>query len=351
MPADDIAAPKDPVLVYLDHSVLNQLLKGRHKLKELLRRDELQVVYSDENLNEISKSLGCEQDFLSLLSGLNATYLRPILDEQFHFTDRSSIEAVEPTAAYAAYIANRNETPSCDGGMRDLLKKFYGGHPNKTFGEIVQSGQEEVVGLLDTLARELSSKAVPPEIDASAFLQALPQVKQELTSMSDVLGQQLDAEESHANVKAIDTELVVGPRELNNIKGPDVLKQIWNRISNKLPGEAMTFDEFFGLVRPRWVADDRSLTKLEQINAIYHQLNFLGYHRDEKMNRRFDASFSDLTHAGMASFCHLFLSGDQRLVRKAEATYGYLGIGTVVRHVPSEKRSGPQPSNGTQAPD
>jgi len=326
--------PKAPMLVYLDHSILNQILKGRPRLRDVLSAKNLQVVFSDANLNEISNSEGRGQDFLSLLGVLGAQYLRLVHDDQFRSTDRAVIEAIDPTAAYNAYLTNQRESPSGDGGISNLLKKVYGGYPNKTFGEIVQSGQEEITGWLDTLARELSSSSIPSEIDTSALLQALPQMKQQLAAVSTELGQKLDADAPRNQVKAIDSELGVGPKDLNNLKGPDILGQIWSRIEEKLPEGAVTFDEFFGLVRPRWVADSRPMTKLEQINSVYHQLNFRGYCRDENMPQRFDAHFRDLTHVGMASFCSLFLSGDERQVRKAQAVYEHLGVGTCVHHIP-----------------
>ena len=44
--------------------------------------------------------------------------------------------------------------------------------------------------------------------------------------------------------------------------------------------------------------------------------------------RRFRASLSDMTHAGIASFCHLLICRDEDLVMKAAAAYEYLGVGT-----------------------
>ena len=326
--------PNAPMLVYPDHSILNQILKGWPRLRDVLSARNVQVVYSDANLNEISTSEGRQQDFLSLLGELDARRLRLVLDDKLRSTDRAVIEASDPTSTYDAYLRNRRESPSGDGGMSDLLKKLYGGHPNKTFGEIVQAGQEEITGWLDTLARELSSNSIPSGIDGGAFVLALPEIKQHLAAMSAELGQQLDAGAPRNQVKAIDSELGIGPKELNNLKGPGILGQIWNRIAEKLPEGAVTLDEFFGLVRPRSAADDHPMTKLEQINSAYHQLNFLGYYRDERMPQRFGAHFQDLTHVGMASFCGLFLSGDERQVKKAQAVYEHLGVGTCVHHIP-----------------
>jgi len=60
------------MLAYLDHSILNQIQKGRSKLVEVFATNNMQAVYSDANLDEISRSVGKEQEFLSLLEALSA---------------------------------------------------------------------------------------------------------------------------------------------------------------------------------------------------------------------------------------------------------------------------------------
>ena len=86
--------------------------------------------------------------------------------------------------------------------------------------------------------------------------------------------------------------------------------------------------------------NDREKTLAEKINSIYHQLNFLGYYRDTSMktSRGFVRSSSDMTHAGVASFCHLLLCRDEGLVTKAAAAYEYLGVRTQIVHFQSNKK-------------
>lgn len=262
MTEDKTPIPQATIRVYLDHSALNQIHKGRRpKIQEMLTRPEFQVVYSDVNLNEISKSVGFEQKFLSLLSVLNAKHLRLIMDDRFRYTEHASLETIEPAFAYEAYIANRNDSPSFDGGLKDLLKKFYGGHSNKSFGQILQSGGSELVHAIEAIAEELSSDVT-----------------------------------------------------------------IHRPISKHLRVCYLTST-------PCGISHDEPWTKLQQVNAIYHQLNFLGCWRDENMNKRFDAHFNDLAHVGMASLCHLFITGDERQAMKAGATYEYLGISTIIGYL------------------
>lgn len=329
-----VLEPKAPMLVYLDHSILNQMLKGRSKLREVFALNNMQVVYSDANLDEISNSKGRKQEFTSLLDMLGAQHLRLVLDDQYRSTDRAVIEAVTPSVAYDAYLTNQRGSPAGDYGLSGFLQKLYDGHANMTFGEIAQSGQEDFDRLLDTLVHELVSSQIPPEFNVNAFLQALPEMKRRFATTSTKMGQVFDTDAPRNHVRVIDSELDLGPKELNNLKGPGILKQVWDRLIAKNPEGAPSFDEFLGLIRSKWVADDRPMTKLEQINSIYHLLNFFGYWRDEQMPRRFNAHFRDLTHVGMASFCNLFLSGDERQVKKARAVYEHLGLGTYAHHIP-----------------
>lgn len=328
---DKTLTPHITMLVYLDHSALNLINKGRRpKIREMLTRPEFQVVYSEENLSEISKSIGSEQKFLSLLSALNAKHLRLVLDDRFRYTERASLETTEPAVAYAAYIANRNDSPSFDGGFRDLLKKSYGDHPNKSFEQILQSGGRELIHKIDELAHELSSDMTLPQSEIEAFARLLPDIKREITSLFGTLAQQLDAGNSSANVKAIEEQFVLGPMVLNNLTGSNIVQQIWALLAQKSLDASSTCDEFFGAARPCGISDDEPWTKLQQVNAVYHQLNFLGYWRDENMNKRFDAHFNDLSHVGMTAFCHLFITGDKRQAMKAGAAYEHLGISTII---------------------
>jgi hypothetical protein len=98
---------------------------------------------------------------------------------------------------------------------------------------------------------------------------------------------------------------------------------------------------FFGVKpQPHEANNDREKTPSEKVNGIYHQLNFLGYYRDTGMknNRGFVRSSSDMTHAGIASFCHLLLCRDEGLVVKAAAAYEYLGIKTNIVHFQANKK-------------
>lgn len=59
-----------------------------------------------------------------------------------------------------------------------------------------------------------------------------------------------------------------------------------------------------------------------------------------KNTRGFVRSSSDMTHAGIASFCHLLLCRDEGLVKKAAAAYEYAGVRTQIIHFQANRVAG-----------
>lgn len=83
-----------------------------------------------------------------------------------------------------------------------------------------------------------------------------------------------------------------------------LLKQVWAHVKTSFPVQDQSLEKFFG------IEVDREPSIVEKVNSIYHQLNYAGFYRDSNMREggRFTASFSDMTHAGMATFCRLFFA-------------------------------------------
>lgn len=322
------------MLVYLDHSIINQMLKSQPGLSDSLGARNIVVVYSDANLQEISLSVGWEHKFLTLLEALGARYLRLIVDAEWRSTDRAVIEDITPAAAYDAFVINQRESPTGDVGLSNLLQKFYGGYTASTFGDLAAISQQEFGQCLDALANDLETTQLPPGFNGEDILRQLPEMRKAFAAVASDMGVMLDANATQNQVRAIDSALHAGPKDLNNLEGPDILRKVWERIAPEIPEGSITFDELFGLVRLRWSTDRRPLSRLEQINGAYGALNVLGYWRDKRLDKGVGGHLRDTTHVGMASFCNLFLSGDERQAKKARAVYEHLGIGTYVKHIP-----------------
>jgi hypothetical protein len=316
---------------YLDHNVLDQITKGDpDSVVDLLERWALIPVFSNENLAEICRSIGHEKSFLELLDRIKARYLVPVLDARLKHTGGAEIRQVSPFEAYNTYKDGAHPLPPLGFGLAGMLQKFYGGRQNQTFAEIFSQGADELRELLKTVENELQE--LPGLQDhtratLSGFHRDLPGMMREQYRS---FAAQMDAD-PNAFVKQLEQASGLGPKVLNNIRGPDVLRQIWKLVENRYPSAAGDLETFFGIKPLSFDADaGRERTMLEKVNGIYHQLNFLGYYRDSQMSRqrRFVASFSDMTHAGLATFCHVLICRDEDFVMKAAAAYEYVNVRT-----------------------
>lgn len=328
------------LLAYLDHNVLDSMSKGDpYGVGDLLKRASLTPVFSNENLAEVRRSRGYEEAFLEVLERIGARYLVPILDEQFKPTGSAEVREVKPRDAYRSYLDNVESTPEFDFGLSGMLQKFYGGRQDQSFEEIFERGTVELHNLLVTLCEEMVDV---PEIndraraDLEDAVYKLPELlREQYCSVASLL----DAEPVAA-VKQFERATELGPKVLNNIQRPDVVRKIWTLLEERLGGANVDMEVFFGINPFPFEADAaRERTTVEKVNGIYHQLNFLGYYRDSEMSRqrRFTASVSDMTHAGLAAFCHLLICRDEDLVMKAAAAYEYLGIETRILHYAANK--------------
>lgn len=327
------------VLAYLDHNVLDRMTKGDpDSVKKLLIKYKITAVFSDESLNEISRSVGYEDTFLALLKDIGAKYIVPVLDSKFKQTGKAEIRDVDPCLAYKAYIDNRMEMPDYGYGLTGMLQKFYGGRENQSFSEILSGGADELSGLLVQCVDELDD-AGKIDKDMRKILLELPDIlRSQYTSISEQVDKQVMPQ-----VKQVEEVTGLSPKLLNNIKSPDVVKKIWELVLSSMDTikDDLDLESFFGLKAQSFEPSvEREKTSLEKVNAIYHQLNFLGYYRDSNMKKsnRFTASLSDMTHAGVASFCHLFICRDKSLVRKAAAAYEYVGVATKILYYQTNKK-------------
>jgi len=323
-------------LVYLDHNVLDLMSKGGlMEIQELISEENWIPVYSNENLNEIRRSVGYEDSFLEVLDSMSARHIVPNMNDNFQYIGTATIFEKDPREAFSFFVDDVKEPPEFGYGLSGMVRKMYGGSSEISFSEIFEHGANEIGDLLDIPDEDIDALDIDLSMkeDIKKMRVSLPGMLKEITMET---GRLLDNEASDNIVKQQELTIGVGPKILKNIKEPNVLLQVWDKVKETLPDDITTFEEYFGLDQSRWDSTPkRELSVIEKVNGIYHQLNFLGYYRDSKMkkDRRFKASFSDMTHAGMATFCRLFICRDEDLVMKAAAAYEYLGVQTKVVHL------------------
>lgn len=335
----DVSLQEDMIrphrLAYLDHNVLDLMTKGDpHSVAHLLKKASLTPVYSNENLAEIRRSVGYEKTFLNVLHQIGAQHLVPILDKDFKQTGTAEIQLVNPFDAFNSYIDNVDPMPEFGFGLSGMLQKFYGGREDQSFEEIFSGGVREFADLLASALEGLEDSPEVTEEVYAALEEAVVKLPEILKEQYKSFALQMDAEPAKP-VKSFEQATGLGPKVLNNVRGPDVVRKIWALVQESFPWAEIDQEVFFGIKPfPFEVDANRERTTTEKVNGIYHQLNFLGYYRDSNMNKqpRFTASFSDMTHAGLASFCHVLICRDKDLVMKAAAAYEYLGVSTRVVH-------------------
>lgn len=325
-------------LVYLDHNVLDLMSKGGLKnIEELFTVRNHIAVFSSENLNEIRKSVGYENSFLEVLESIGAKHIVPDLDVHFNYTGTAQIYDTSPKDAFNSYIENYTETPEFGYGLQGMLRKMFGGLNDTSFSEIFDRGAKDIESLVDISDEDIDELDIEnsKKEEMKEILSRLPEVIREVTSYT---GEALDNEALGNGVNQLQETTGIGPVVLKNISEPDILLKVWDKIESAIPGEAGTLEKFFAIDQSDWShTPNRKLSIVEKVNAIYHQLNYVGYYRDSQMKkeRRFNASFCDMTHAGLATFCKILVSRDEDLIMKAAAAYEYLNLETRICHMKS----------------
>lgn len=316
------------ILGYLDHNILDSIRKGDpFQIKTLIKKFNITPVYSYENLREIKRSVGSENQFLNILSALEAKYIEPIFEKNIHTGD-ALIHVVDVFKQWDWFIENDDPIPEYGYGLTSMLEKFYGGRGEETYSEIFENGNSELQSLFTKALEEIG--------DNEALTEEIAKVINDLPRLINQQNKQMAIEldkQTESPIAQFEKVTGVGAIVLNNIEPPCVVKKIFDMIKDSMPNAELDIDTFFGVKhQPYESGSDREKTLLEKVNGIYHQLNFLGYFRDSKMKntRGFIRSTSDMTHAGTASFCDLLLCRDKGLVKKAAAAYEYLNVKTQI---------------------
>lgn len=232
-------------LIYLDHNVLNSMLKGDPvQIKACFDGEEVIAVYSNENLQEISRSTGFERDFLDLLREIKARHLVSFVDGSFVPTGRAQILEVDPHEAYSSMMETLNEAPKGDFGLSALLRKSYGGLPDTSHLEIVSKGNEELIAVLRSACEQLQADQTLDPIVREQVPKLMAPLPAQLTSVAQDLAGILDAASPQMTVRAFEKEIGMGPLEFNNISGPRIVLRIWEKIQKRMVMKARAAYEY-----------------------------------------------------------------------------------------------------------
>jgi len=131
--------------------------------------------------------------------------------------------------------------------------------------------------------------------------------------------------------KSLRESLNINHDNLQKIKLPNALNQIWKLLQENNPVlENNELDDFFQL--KNLIGSEQEYYIFQKVNQIYTILNLIGYYKDEGLHKekRFIASFSDMSHASYGCFCEYLITRDEAFAQKTNVAYEYLNIATQV---------------------
>lgn len=325
---------------YLDHNILDVLVEKRDLPFASELKEKYQIIYSDETLKEIKRTGDNGSKFLEALEKLEAMHLQIFVTEKFEITDKAIIKELNPFDAFQNYCTNIEPVyEAMEKATAQSLLKFYGGRAGSGLDEINREQSDSFDGLINYIlnqADELNSLAPGAYVAVSSYTKEMQKSFNEaLTKSTAELRKHIEDESNYSGVQEYRNHMNVGPKQLNNIKPPNVIEKIW-QIYKHLDGyreKNFSTDNFLGIsCNPAY---KREMYLHEKVLTAYNVLNIVGYYPDSRMkhDRRFTAAMSDAGHAAMASFASYLFSRDAALINKARAVYEYLNVKTKVIEV------------------
>lgn len=319
---------------YLDHNILDLLVKNPSLTFGAELKEKFQIIYSDENLKEIKRTGENGSRYLKLFEELGAMYLKLVLTSKFEVTGDATITELSPFVAFDNYCENIEPIyENLEQSMSQSLLKFYGGRIDANFDDI-NNGQinafDDLMAHLQDLGKELSeTEANSPDISAqiTAYTTDMKKIHDvALAQSANELRKHVDDENNYSGVKNYRDYTGIGPMQLNNIEPPNVIEKIWEAHSelDGYKGHDFSIEQFYGIsLSPIY---NREMFFFEKVTSIYNVLNVVGYHPDSKMKkkRRFTAAMSDAGHASIGSFADYVFSRDLAFVKKTRACYEFL---------------------------
>ena len=320
---------------YLDHNVLNDMYEGQEvDVFKYLKDEKLQVVYSDQNLDEICDSPRRKDYFIDCLNRLGAIHINSPLDGNWKPTNQLNISKKKLEERIVELAEARESTESIGDGM-ELMSKFFGGNNDVSMNQIVNTQLDEVEELLRTAMSE--SPEMSNAVDVDKLLSDLSNVRAQSAVQMKEVDAELEANGSPFEAKNIKKHLGYEIKEISGVLPPKVIIKLWDMIGSKF-GDYSTIEDYQNAVMSLasgnfGLKGTSELTKIQAVNDLYLWLNLVGFHRDEKIKRlrKMKGSTADMNHASYAmTCCSHFLCNDERLRYKAEAIYEHLNISTKI---------------------
>ena len=333
----EIPTYQGKLTAYLDHNILDVFVKyGMIDFAQKIK-ENYQVIYSDETLKEIKRSGDYADQFLNVLNELNALHCKLRMNSKFELTNEIIIYDMDVNCAYKQYCEQEPIYPELVNSMLQHSFKSYGGRKGDNFEVLKNEQIDTFSGLMQFINQQAANLEVDkPDLALSMNKMTdimMGSLKTTLDKSNVLMSAHVADEENWSGVQSFRETMNIGPKELKNISGPDVLEKIWALYKDKNEYKDLCWDvEDFFFIKQHPIYPEKEYFSFEKVTTIYNHLNFIGYYPDSKTHkeRRFIAAISDQGHASIASFANILYSRDKDFVIKTRAAYEYLGLNTEV---------------------
>lgn len=293
----------------------------------MLSDKQIVPVYSDENLNEVTKSVKRVDLLLDLFTEYGFQHL---YEEILDFKPTAQIKLAEkpPRERYEELQKSSEEFPD-DPTDLDFVRKMFEGQIDASSFEILLNGvdiaETKLMEAIEAMEEFMPFLRADQRNEIEESLAKFPEARLLLeTQKSDLL--EADSADNSA-VRELRKFCGVESGELNRIQGERVLERIWEKIGSHFGTPEKTLADFFDSNINDFAKGYRFSNSIPTgVSSIYQQLNLIGYCKDDKMQRerRFKAAQSDGKHVGMAAMCQLFFCNDKMCSLKACAAFQHV---------------------------
>jgi hypothetical protein len=323
---------EETVRFYFDQNIIDYLIKGNLNFLEKIISEikNSVIVYSPVTIKEFSR---IEDDikresYLNFLKNNDAQYFWIDNNEYAHF------EKVDP---HYQYNELKSESSIIYKGLEESMlarmHKSFGGKKNVGSDEIAKYQKVSFNELMEFMNKNLDSLNNSFQIDVKLLKNYTKSMGRYFNELIDESVNLLEVNSTDHPLREFRKLFGVNIVELNNITPPNIIPQIWERIKDtiKTNGINLTFNDLFGDGLMKYYLNQK-ITKIMKVNGLYNLLNSIGYYPDKNIenDKEFFRFFNDQLHIGYAIYSNYFVTRDKRLMKKTEAVYEHLKIGTQV---------------------
>lgn len=331
--------------MYLDQNALDQLRKKGTEAHFLALKDVYTFVYSSSTLREIHKAgvnandVNKTVDFLGVLTQLEALYLQ-LPNTYCDLNAQPNVTSDKPYNIYTRFIDEILRFDEFTHPMEIMGLAIYNGikHYDEFSNSQINAMSVLKKFLLDNLAEithEIENlhderAKLHLELYVNQKLQQIESFEAEFDDFKNNVNftseKFKEANQDQSIVKTIREIYCINIDNLKKIEGFNALNRIFDYLDEVKPEDFPSLKVVFNNA----FAENENISN--RISLIYDFLNLIGYYPDEFLNKenKFLRSSLDRSHAMIGCFCDIFVTHDQRFIKKMKVIYEHFNIATEI---------------------